>query len=236
MSFSKIRIQKINYSFFSSRYCDRSFKEEKVLIQHQKQKHFKCPVCKRKLQSVGGLVIHAYQVHKETITKYVSFYTKINFLLCIFNFDSDWFCLYHQFVEFPMQLKDVIQLNTIYLVWLAFLKTKVSFIIFYQVASHLLCFSFFCFFLSLTLFFQFQLVMNVLSLNRRIHERRQKQMRVTPHHNKQLRRQHHKPLKFPLLHILPILSQRILLYSLIFDSILLYNSLLRTCSQCHLLI
>jgi len=50
-------------------YCDRSFKDEKVLIQHQKQKHFKCHVCKRKLQSIGGLVIHVYQVHKEAVTK-----------------------------------------------------------------------------------------------------------------------------------------------------------------------
>mmetsp|Transcript_4067 Transcript_4067/g.6303 ORF Transcript_4067/g.6303 Transcript_4067/m.6303 type:complete len:255 (+) Transcript_4067:140-904(+) len=49
-------------------YCDREFTDEKILIQHQKAKHFKCHLCAKKLSTVGGLVIHVTQVHKEAIT------------------------------------------------------------------------------------------------------------------------------------------------------------------------
>ncbi|XVF68393.1 hypothetical protein PTKIN_Ptkin10aG0202200 [Pterospermum kingtungense] len=50
-------------------YCDREFDDEKILVQHQKAKHFKCHVCHKKLSTVGGMVIHVLQVHKETVTK-----------------------------------------------------------------------------------------------------------------------------------------------------------------------
>ncbi|CAK9257640.1 unnamed protein product [Sphagnum jensenii] len=50
-------------------YCEREFEDEKVLIQHQKAKHFKCHVCHKKLSSAGGMVIHVLQVHKESISK-----------------------------------------------------------------------------------------------------------------------------------------------------------------------
>eukprot|EP01070_Trichotokara_eunicae_P012163 Trichotokara_eunicae@DN8613_c0_g1_i1.p1 len=50
-------------------YCDRSFDDEKVLIQHQKAKHFKCKHCGRKLGTAAGLSVHSVQVHKENITK-----------------------------------------------------------------------------------------------------------------------------------------------------------------------
>ncbi|KAL6063300.1 SUPPRESSOR OF FRI 4 isoform X2 [Balamuthia mandrillaris] len=50
-------------------YCERVFEDEKILIQHQKAKHFKCHVCHKKLGTAGGLVIHVAQVHKETIDK-----------------------------------------------------------------------------------------------------------------------------------------------------------------------
>eukprot|EP00771_Trimastix_marina_P003936 gnl/Trimastix_PCT/652.p1 GENE.gnl/Trimastix_PCT/652~~gnl/Trimastix_PCT/652.p1 ORF type:complete len:262 (+),score=62.16 gnl/Trimastix_PCT/652:32-817(+) len=50
-------------------YCDRTFDDEKVLIQHQKAKHFKCQWCNKKMSTAAGLVIHALQVHKENITK-----------------------------------------------------------------------------------------------------------------------------------------------------------------------
>jgi len=50
-------------------YCDREFDDEKVLIQHQKAKHFKCHECNRKLDTATGLVVHMLQVHKETINK-----------------------------------------------------------------------------------------------------------------------------------------------------------------------
>lgn len=52
-------------------YCDRSFDDEAILMQHQKNKHFKCHLCSRKLQTASGMVIHIEQVHKETIKKYV---------------------------------------------------------------------------------------------------------------------------------------------------------------------
>lgn len=51
------------------RYCDREFEDEKVLITHQKAKHFKCLYCHKKLNSGSGLVIHIAQLHKETIFK-----------------------------------------------------------------------------------------------------------------------------------------------------------------------
>eukprot|EP00906_Rhabdomonas_costata_P017025 RCo024498 len=50
-------------------YCDKEFQNEKVLIDHQKAKHFKCPHCMKKLPSTGGLSAHVLQVHKETIKK-----------------------------------------------------------------------------------------------------------------------------------------------------------------------
>eukprot|EP01069_Polyplicarium_translucidae_P001912 Polyplicarium_translucidae@DN1852_c0_g1_i1.p3 len=50
-------------------YCDRDFEDEKVLIQHQKARHFKCAECNRKLDTATGLVVHMLQVHKQTLTK-----------------------------------------------------------------------------------------------------------------------------------------------------------------------
>ncbi|KAF0719526.1 Aste57867_970 [Aphanomyces stellatus] len=48
-------------------YCDRVFEDEKVLIMHQKARHFKCNYCNKKLSTAGGMVVHVAQVHKETI-------------------------------------------------------------------------------------------------------------------------------------------------------------------------
>ncbi|CAN8313773.1 unnamed protein product [Cochlearia groenlandica] len=50
-------------------YCDREFDDEKILVQHQKAKHFKCHVCHKKLSTASGMVIHVLQVHKENVTK-----------------------------------------------------------------------------------------------------------------------------------------------------------------------
>lgn len=50
-------------------YCEREFEDEKILIQHQKAKHFKCHVCHKKLSTAGGMVVHVLQVHKENMTK-----------------------------------------------------------------------------------------------------------------------------------------------------------------------
>lgn len=51
------------------RYCNREFEDEKILIQHQKAKHFKCHICHKKLYTGPGLSIHCMQVHKEAIDK-----------------------------------------------------------------------------------------------------------------------------------------------------------------------
>lgn len=50
------------------RYCDREFEDEKILINHQKAKHFKCYQCHKKLTTATGLAIHLYSVHKESIS------------------------------------------------------------------------------------------------------------------------------------------------------------------------
>lgn len=49
------------------RYCEREFDDEKVLIYHQKAKHFKCHICHKKLYTAPGLAIHCSQVHKEEV-------------------------------------------------------------------------------------------------------------------------------------------------------------------------
>lgn len=49
-------------------YCERDFDDQKVLISHQKAKHFKCDKCNRRLNTAGGLQVHLQQVHKETLT------------------------------------------------------------------------------------------------------------------------------------------------------------------------
>lgn len=48
-------------------YCDRQFESERVLIQHQRAKHFKCPQCHKRISSAHGMMLHVFQVHKETI-------------------------------------------------------------------------------------------------------------------------------------------------------------------------
>ncbi|KAF8248919.1 hypothetical protein K440DRAFT_641623 [Wilcoxina mikolae CBS 423.85] len=48
-------------------YCERDFDDLKILIHHQKAKHFKCERCARRLNTAGGLRVHMEQVHKETL-------------------------------------------------------------------------------------------------------------------------------------------------------------------------
>ena len=40
------------------------FGDDKVLLLHQKAKHFKCHACPRRLNTAGGLAVHLDQVHK----------------------------------------------------------------------------------------------------------------------------------------------------------------------------
>ncbi|KAL4961306.1 putative C2H2 finger domain protein [Aspergillus stella-maris] len=49
-------------------YCERDFDDLKILISHQKAKHFKCDRCNRRLNTAGGLSVHMSQVHKEQLT------------------------------------------------------------------------------------------------------------------------------------------------------------------------
>ncbi|KAI9228867.1 MAG: hypothetical protein DHS80DRAFT_22909 [Piptocephalis tieghemiana] len=49
-------------------YCERDFEDDKVLILHQKAKHFRCHQCHKRLSTAGGLVVHMMQVHKESCT------------------------------------------------------------------------------------------------------------------------------------------------------------------------
>lgn len=51
-------------------YCERDFDDVKVLLSHQKAKHFKCNSCfTRTLSTPGGLRVHMAQVHKITMTE-----------------------------------------------------------------------------------------------------------------------------------------------------------------------
>ncbi|KAF7277240.1 hypothetical protein GWI33_009015 [Rhynchophorus ferrugineus] len=44
-------------------YCNREFEDEKILIQHQKAKHFKCHICHKKLYTGPGLSIHYIEIY-----------------------------------------------------------------------------------------------------------------------------------------------------------------------------
>ncbi|KAI5851418.1 hypothetical protein DFP73DRAFT_154124 [Morchella snyderi] len=48
-------------------YCERDFDDLKILIAHQKAKHYKCEKCGRRLNTAGGLRVHMEQVHKEQL-------------------------------------------------------------------------------------------------------------------------------------------------------------------------
>jgi len=48
-------------------YCIRDFEDETVLHNHQRARHFKCE-CGKRMNSPRGLLVHAQQVHKTTLT------------------------------------------------------------------------------------------------------------------------------------------------------------------------
>ncbi|KAK5662170.1 hypothetical protein OQA88_8075 [Cercophora sp. LCS_1] len=50
-------------------YCERDFEDLKLLISHQKAKHFRCERCGKRLNTAGGLSVHMNQVHKESLDK-----------------------------------------------------------------------------------------------------------------------------------------------------------------------
>lgn len=49
-------------------YCDGEFADEKILVEHQKDNHFKCHVCHDQLPTAGAMAAHVHQLHKETVT------------------------------------------------------------------------------------------------------------------------------------------------------------------------
>ncbi len=50
-------------------YCERDFDDLKILISHQKAKHFKCDRCGRRLNTAGGILIHGRSMtERETVT------------------------------------------------------------------------------------------------------------------------------------------------------------------------
>ncbi|KAI7850744.1 hypothetical protein BDC45DRAFT_446627 [Circinella umbellata] len=50
-------------------YCEKDFEDDKVLVIHQRAKHFRCEVCGKRLTTAGGMAVHAQQVHKVEINK-----------------------------------------------------------------------------------------------------------------------------------------------------------------------
>lgn len=55
-------------------YCDRTFNDEIVLLQHQRGKHFHCPECdhnaiRGKCESIQGLIVHTLKIHGKTLSR-----------------------------------------------------------------------------------------------------------------------------------------------------------------------
>ena len=46
-------------------YCERDFDDLKILISHQKAKHFKCDRCGRRLNTAGGTYARADDAHSR---------------------------------------------------------------------------------------------------------------------------------------------------------------------------
>ncbi|CAI2166872.1 14640_t:CDS:2 [Funneliformis geosporum] len=49
-------------------YCKRYFDDEKDLVLHQRDMHFKCPHCKKSLKTALGMAKHAKDIHNKVIT------------------------------------------------------------------------------------------------------------------------------------------------------------------------
>lgn len=79
------------YSLTSIRYCNREFDDEKILIQHQKAKHFKCHICHKKLYTGPGLSIHCMQVITMII---ISLYAGNDHNFLVIN----WYMLFADFL------------------------------------------------------------------------------------------------------------------------------------------
>jgi hypothetical protein len=73
------------------RYCERKFVDERVLVMHQKARHFKCDMCFKKLGSAIGLAVHQHQMHNKQLKGYVglrySFSCTFSIIFLRFFFD-----------------------------------------------------------------------------------------------------------------------------------------------------
>lgn len=48
-------------------YCDKEFNDDKLLVQHQRTKHFNCSECGLKFDTVTGLRVHMLNAYKKTM-------------------------------------------------------------------------------------------------------------------------------------------------------------------------
>lgn len=62
-------------------YCGRIFDDNRVLVDHQKAKHFKCTKCRRRFKSAEAVATHFSKVHGETLKKFFRHYIIICLLL-----------------------------------------------------------------------------------------------------------------------------------------------------------
>jgi hypothetical protein len=52
-------------------YCERDFDDLKILISHQKAKHFKCERCGRRLNTAGGMQFPPRKKKKMRFSKLI---------------------------------------------------------------------------------------------------------------------------------------------------------------------
>lgn len=90
---SSLLVSNISLTIFN-RYCNRDFDDEKILIQHQKAKHFKCHICHKKLYTGPGLAIHCMQVRSFILQKTFLTVSKIGIIIlkkCVhLEFPQSW--------------------------------------------------------------------------------------------------------------------------------------------------
>jgi hypothetical protein len=53
-------------------YCERDFDDLKILISHQKAKHFKCERCGRRLNTAGGQIMMLFEEFLLILFRFIS--------------------------------------------------------------------------------------------------------------------------------------------------------------------
>ena len=66
------RIKDINKPFCW--YCDRSFDDEKILQNHQKACHFRCPTCRKRFSDGRAVAVHFEKVHNHPLKEFILFF------------------------------------------------------------------------------------------------------------------------------------------------------------------